>query len=462
MPTFVMTKYKDNIIKSLSELIAIESTADTTSKAEGYPFGYKSAEAIEFMTSLAHEMGLESTNCDNYACHAQFGEGGEDDYAAVVTHVDVVPVGEGWTTDPLVLTEKDGYLYGRGVADDKGSAIVSLYCLKAMKDNNIELKRPVRCIFGGGEEVGMKDMEYYFSKHSLPTFAFTPDADYPVCNCEKGILHLSLSATADNSLIELFGGTAINCVAGKCTANINCDEKTAQAICSKIRELNLTCDYCRINTSYRFTVEGVSAHAMCPENGRNAIDGFITSAADVGIFAYDSAENFLAEYICGGLHGEKIGVDCSDVVSGNLTMNVGEIKTIGRFIHIKVDIRYPATVDSHDIIKKIMAKAQDYGVSVKVITDNKPLYIPETHPLIQTLGECYTEITGNPVRPISMGGGTYARALGGRGVAFGMAFPDSKPTNLHMANENFSVNELMLHAEICYKSMCRLAVLDKP
>ena len=64
------------------------------------------------------------------------------------------------------------------------------------------------------------------------------------------------------------------------------------------------------------------------------------------------------------------------------------------------------------------------------------------------------------MKPMSMGGGTYARALGGRGVAFGPVFPDAHPSNLHMPNENLSMKEFMLHAEICYRAMCRLAQLD--
>ena len=68
--------------------------------------------------------------------------------------------------------------------------------------------------------------------------------------------------------------------------------------------------------------------------------------------------------------------------------------------------------------------------------------------------------TGKPMVPVAMGGGTYARALHGRGVAFGPVFSDSRPCNLHMPDENLSVEEFMLHAEICYRAMCRLAVLD--
>jgi acetylornithine deacetylase len=42
-------------------------------------------------------------------------------------HTDVVPVdGQPWSTDPWVLTEKDGRLYGRGTCDMKGFLAIAL------------------------------------------------------------------------------------------------------------------------------------------------------------------------------------------------------------------------------------------------------------------------------------------------------------------------------------------------
>lgn len=462
----VMSEYRDEILENLKKLVAIRSVAVPDCVEEGLPFGGKSAEALQFMTGLAESFGLSAENCDNFAAHAQLGEGGDDDYAAVLCHVDVVPTGEGWHTDPWTLTEKDGYLYGRGVADDKGAAMIALYCMKAMKDRGVPMKRPIRCIFGGGEEIGMDDMGHYFSKHALPTLAFTPDADYPACNCEKGILHLRLTGKTDASVLSVKGGSAVNCVADSCTAVLSCDEPTANAISVLINASDAECSVSHAGENpqdnrYAFTVKGVSAHAMCPENGVNAVNYLLTAAEEAGILTGGSAEAFFAAKVCNETKGSDLGIACSDELSGELTFNVGLIESQGGNTSVSIDIRYPATLDSKPIISKATEEAAKYGVQVEVMSYNPPVYLPAEHPLIKALGECYTAITGKPMIPVSMGGGTYARAVRGRGVAFGPVFSDAKkPCNLHMSDENLALDEFMLHAEICYRAMCRLAALD--
>ena len=186
-------KYQDQIFRDLKTLVAIPSVADAS--AARRPFGERSAEALRWILNRARELGLDTVNVGDYAGHAEYG-GGEA-VAAVVTHVDVVPAGEGWTGDPYVLEKRGGRLYGRGTADDKGAAVVALYCLKALKDEKVKCVRKARAIFGAGEEIASDDLKQYFQREALPELAFTPDAEYGVCNREKGILHVELSAPAD-------------------------------------------------------------------------------------------------------------------------------------------------------------------------------------------------------------------------------------------------------------------------
>lgn len=68
-------------------------------------------------------------------------------------HTDVVPVdGQNWDTDPFVVTEKDGRLYGRGTCDMKGFDALALAAVPlALKAG---LKRPLQLAFSYDEEVG--------------------------------------------------------------------------------------------------------------------------------------------------------------------------------------------------------------------------------------------------------------------------------------------------------------------
>ena len=118
--------YKEDIIKDLAKLVEIKSVS-----AQGKE---EPQRALDFVLKRAEEMGLIVKNVDNIAGHAQLGSEGK--LCGVLTHLDVVPAGEGWSVPPFELTRKDGRIYGRGIADDKGSAIIALYCMKALKDNN--------------------------------------------------------------------------------------------------------------------------------------------------------------------------------------------------------------------------------------------------------------------------------------------------------------------------------------
>ena len=58
-----------------------------------------------------------------------------------------------------------------------------------------------------------------------------------------------------------------------------------------------------------------------------------------------------------------------------------------------------------------------------------------------------------------MGGGTYARQMGGAGVAFGASFNEEE-SNAHQANECIHVEQFKLHAQICLEAMYRMFTAD--
>jgi acetylornithine deacetylase/succinyl-diaminopimelate desuccinylase-like protein len=73
----------------------------------------------------------------------------------LIAHVDVVgTAGQTWSTPPHVLTEKDGYLVGRGVNDDLGMAAIELEVFLTLAQSKTPLKRDVILAWTGDEESG--------------------------------------------------------------------------------------------------------------------------------------------------------------------------------------------------------------------------------------------------------------------------------------------------------------------
>lgn len=73
----------------------------------------------------------------------------------LIAHVDVVPVaGQKWTVPPFQLTEKDGYLYGRGVNDDKGMAAAIVAIAVEAKKSRTPLSRDLIVALTASEETG--------------------------------------------------------------------------------------------------------------------------------------------------------------------------------------------------------------------------------------------------------------------------------------------------------------------
>ena len=115
-------KNKDEMIKAISELVAVPSVRGAAE--EGKPFGKKPYEALMLALKKAESFGFKTASCDGYVGTVDLN-GGEQELA-VLAHLDVVPAGEGWDTDPYTVVEKDGMIFGRGVSDDKGPAVAAL------------------------------------------------------------------------------------------------------------------------------------------------------------------------------------------------------------------------------------------------------------------------------------------------------------------------------------------------
>ena len=134
--------YKEQLFSNLARLVSYNSVKGEQS--DEYPFGKVVADCLAEALKMCEGYGFETTNLDNYCGYAQIGEG--EQLIGILGHLDIVPAGEGWDSDPFKMVEKDGKLYGRGVSDDKGAVVASMIAMKIIKDMNIPLNKRIRLI----------------------------------------------------------------------------------------------------------------------------------------------------------------------------------------------------------------------------------------------------------------------------------------------------------------------------
>jgi succinyl-diaminopimelate desuccinylase len=439
--------YKEDIISDLSELIAIKSVSGVTEECN---------RAMDFILKKAESFGLIGEKTGDLSCHVDLGEG--EKLCGVLAHLDVVPEGNNWNSLPFELSVGDGYMYGRGIADDKGAALINLYCLRALKESGVVGKNKLRAIFGVDEERGMEDMEEYFKKYPVPDLSFTPDSQYGICRCEKGILQLELYADTHDgtTLTQMHSGKAVNAVPDTAYALLDCTE-------NEDHQLARLADAKKGSFEFYYTIDGLmvlsrgkASHASTPEKGLNAA----TALLDLLNSNFDSPTlgslpAFVSHYIGLDHDGVMLGIRCSDKESGELTVNVGTVHIDDGYATCTLDIRYPVTKDGGEILWKIQDKAKREHIHVKVLGHNPPLNIDENSDIVKLLSESYENVTGEKPELYSTGGGTYARKLGGKGVAFGPIFPGEE-SNMHDANECLSVEKFWQHAQICLEAMYQL------
>ncbi|GFR76092.1 cytosolic non-specific dipeptidase [Elysia marginata] len=84
----------------------------------------------------------------------------------VYGHLDVQPAekGDGWDTEPFVMTEKDGKMYGRGSTDDKGPVIGWINTLEAMQELKMDVPINFKFVFEGMEESGSEGLDALIDK----------------------------------------------------------------------------------------------------------------------------------------------------------------------------------------------------------------------------------------------------------------------------------------------------------
>lgn len=451
---------KDELLETLQTLIQIPSVRGET-EADA-PYGRKVRECLDAALETAERLGFKSCNMDNQVGYCEYGEG--EEMVAVLAHLDVVPEGDGWTVEPYGGIIADGRIYGRGSMDDKGPCTAALYGLKAVREyiereGKAPLKRRIRLIFGTNEETGSADMSYYRAHGGeLPVCGFTPDAEYPVINGEKGIINedyvLSYGQSGPVQLLSLRSGGAPNIVPAQTVAELSCPAETAEQIC-KMQAEKIRTE--RTERGVRITAEGLSAHGAFPQDGENAIGRLMIFLKKLPLSTEKLAEGirFVAEKLGMETDGTALGIAMTDEPSGALTLNLGVAEGDAHALTLRLNYRYPVTKCYEDCEPKLREAFETVGFTMKNQLHKASLYVAADQEPVKTLLSVYTEMTGLPGEAKSIGGGTYAKCIPNT-VAFGPIFPGDVVRE-HKPDEYMEIERLVQNTQIYAEAMYRLA-----
>lgn len=462
----LIEKYRDDIISDVEKLIAQPSVC--AERKPACPFGEPINKALEEVLEIGEILGFETQNYDGYVGTIRWGNKGKE--IGILTHVDVVPPGDGWTYPPFQATLKDGKIYGRGALDDKGPMIATLYAMKAVKESGLSVKNHITHIVGTDEESGfMRGLKYYLEMEEAPWGGFSPDAEFPVIHAEKGILRFhvtdqwqKIKGTEELFVKEFHGGTKVNIVPGSAYALLGGGGQ-AETILKKYRDVLDDKEYIQIEKQgdlWKVEAKGQGGHSSQPWNGKNAINLLLEylkrlplETNGVNIFVKRIAEMF-----GDGYRGEKLGISCEDKLSGILTLSLGILDIDETKGKATVEIRYPIHASDEVIKKTLRVACENNRVNLEIFQDKKHVYLPVESPLVQTLLRVYRESTGRKEEPVVIGGGTYCRAANNF-VAYGPVFPGQREL-AHEPDEYIGIEDLILTAKIYAQAIYTLLNLS--
>lgn len=418
--------HKTEILQDIQALVSIRSV---------YGNIEENRRALEFVRQKAATMGISSRlTREEDVLLATIGSGKEK--VGVLVHVDVVEINdlEKWTHPPFSAYFDGEYIWGRGVLDDKGAVIVSLYALKALLDLRVPLNKQIWLIVGSSEEGGTwwTDIEHLKSNFGVPDYGFSPDGDFNICNEENGYVDIELEFTEPkrDELLYLAAGKSVNTIPSKAVIHLSGEQL--------------------------LKFQGVAAHSSTPELADNAIEKLtraISHRQDLNFV------RFIEQYLLEDQTGNRLGLNPAEYPSGcGLTGETICVPTVLKLtdagVHLNINIRHKFGITREFILQQFEGLASKFGYSVKIDTFHKPMRVDKNHPALQLMKSVYGEY-GYKNFFKTAHGTSYAKSLKNF-VSWGPNFPDVVNC-AHMENEKISMNSLMTAAKIYTLFLARCA-----
>ena len=456
-----LVRHKHEILEDIGKLVAVPSMYESETVAVHMPFGKEVRKAFDCIIEVAERFSLHWEDFDGYALHVDYGEG--DETLGILVHADVVPCEsvEKWISDPFTLSIREGFMYGRGVNDDKSVIIGMLYIMGLLKKANYQPVNKIRLIIGGAEETTWECMDYYLKKNEPPQVSFSPDCDFPVVNCEKGMIRGKFSkkydkpegkSTAIHQLLRLKSQINYGYILHRLEVVIRTDD--VSAIRRKaVHAAEAICEGGIVTLVY-LSKANVSRN---PHKGNDASYGLVQDFGE----CMNIDDNFhdilkqIGRWFYAKPYGEGLGIVHHHPETGDLTAALCYLVYQEEELSVGFDIRYPVGISEEHIKKSLKEEADKEGFDMDIVQKKDRLYAAPESSLVCTLLDAYEAVMGERPFPVTKGGISYSRAVPSC-VGFGPSFPGDEPHS-HGENECMNIEKYFKALDIYVEAVVRLS-----
>jgi acetylornithine deacetylase/succinyl-diaminopimelate desuccinylase-like protein len=349
-------------------------------------------------------------------------------------HYDVQPPDplEEWKSPPFEPTLREGNLYARGAADDKGQMYAHVKAIEALRAVHGALPVNVKFLVEGEEEVGGASVTRYVEQNPEKLrahVALVSDTemyaeDTPtLCTGLRGLIYMEVAATGPARDLHSgnYGGAAPNAVFG--LIELLAKAKNAQGV---IQVPGIYDDVVPPAPAEKASWESLpfsEAEFLSHEVGSTILTGEPGYTVLERIWARPTLEVH-------GIAGGFTGAGAKTVIPAKATA--------------KVSIRLVPNMKPEKVISAFQAFVRQntpagIQTEVRVLSAAPPVLVEPNHPAIRVAARAFGETFNRPTVYIRSGGsvpivGDFARLLGVSTVMMGFGLPDDA---LHSPNEKF-------------------------
>jgi acetylornithine deacetylase/succinyl-diaminopimelate desuccinylase-like protein len=351
-------------------------------------------------------------------------------------HFDVQPPDplELWESPPFEPTERNGNLYARGSADDKGQMYSQIKAIEALQAINGKLPVNVKFLLEGEEEVGGLSVGEYVEKNPAKLkadVALVCDTEMyedglPTLNIGlRGLVYMEIEARGPARDLHsgLYGGAAPNAVFG--LVELLAKAKDAKG------QIQIPGIYDDVDPP---SAEEKASWTHLPFNEAEYLASEVGSTALTGELEYSVFERTWARptFEVHGIAGGFTGAGAKTVIPAKAVA--------------KVSIRLVPHQDPEKIVasvRKFVKENAPSGVQfdVRVLSSGPGLMVNTDHPAIRVAAKAFSDIFGKPTVYTRSGGsipivGDFAKHLGIPTILMGFGLPDD---GLHSPNEKYKI-----------------------